>query len=246
MDHQASLLPEKLFQYLLHLFDTGTTYDVHEFLTHSKIHTQKDSSSSFADAHGLIIVVDPEIYKKYQGMLREMKASISQKLSQFTHVPITRVEVHPDLSKFQILEGRIVPINTPWQDINSGQTHLLCLQRTATQTIDFQNIGNAARTLLQKVATAIFNPNIHVPEEPGIDVSEAKFKNRLHTYIKAELGAKENKEMREYAISLVTTAEKSVDLANKLTHDLKANVLMAESCIISTISVIGLIKSLQK
>ncbi len=246
MDHQMPLLSEKLFQYLIHLFDTATTYDIHEFLTHSQVYMPKDYASSFSDAYQLGIVVDPEIYKKYQGTLREFKNSISYKLSQFTHMPITRVDVYPNLNKFQILEGRIVPVNTPWEDINSGQSHLLALQRTASETIDFQNIGNAARTLLQKVASTVFNPSIHIPEEQGIDLSEAKFKNRLHTYIKAVLGGKENKEMSDYAISLVTTAEKSVDLANKLTHDLNASPLMAESCVISTISVIGLIKSLEK
>lgn len=144
------------------------------------------------------------------------------------------------------MQGRIVPINTPWQDINSGQNHLLSLLRTAKETIDFQNIGNSARTLLQKLSNILFKPEIHIPEESGIDVSEGKFKNRLHTYIKAELGGKNNKEMRDYAVSLVTTAEKSIDLANKLTHDLNANSLMAESCVISALSVIGLIKSIQK
>lgn len=241
-----TLLSEKLFQYLIHLFDTSTTYDIHEFLTHSKVHIKPDYSSSFADAHGFIIIVDPEIYKKYQGYLKQFKGSISSKFYQFTQTPITKVDIYPDLSKFQILENRIVPINTPWQEINSRQSHLLNLLRTAKETVDFQNIGNTSRTLLQKIASTVFDPAKHIAEEKDIDLGEAKFKNRLHTYIKVELGGKENKELRDYAVSVVTTAEKSIDLANKLTHDLNANSLMAESCVISTITVISIIKLIQK
>lgn len=241
-----TLLPEKPFQYLVHLFDTSTTYDVHEFLTHSKIYTSRDYGSSFSDAYAFRIVVDPEIFKKYQGLLKQFKGSISSKFYQFTQVSITKVEVFPDLNRFMILENRIVPINTPWEQINKSQSHLLELLRTAKETIDFQNIGNASRTLLQNLSTIIFKPEKHKPENPDIDVSEAKFKNRLHTYIRCELGGSENKELRDYALSVVTTAEKSIDLSNKLTHDLNANSLMAEFCVISTITVISILKLIDK
>jgi len=117
--HDDDELSEKYFQYLLHLFDTGTTYDIHEFLSHSKIYFRRDYSSG-SDGYALRILVDPEIFKKYHGHLRE------------------------------------------------------------------------------------------------------------------------------YAISMVSTAEKSVDLANKLTHDLKAGLFMAESCVISTITVVSLIKVIEK
>jgi hypothetical protein len=239
-------LPEKTFQYLLHLFDTSTTYDVHEFLAHSKITAEKDYISGFSDAMALFILIDPEIFKKYQGSIKQFENSISSKLSHFTNTYVSKVKTYPDLERFQILENRIVPINTPWQEINSGQTHLLNLQRTATETIDFQNIGNSSRTLLQKVANIVFNPIKHICTDKNVDLGEAKFKNRLHTYIKSELTGSENKELRDYSFSVITTAEKSVDLANKLTHDLKANRLMSELCVISTITVISIIKLIAK
>lgn len=241
-----TLLPKKPFQYLLHLFDTSTTYDVHEFLSHSKVYTSRDYSSGFSDAYAFRIVVDPEIFKKYQSILKQFKVSISSKFYQFTQIPITKVDVFPDLNRFMILENRIVPINTPWEQINKSQNNLLEQLRTAKETVDFQNIGNTSRTLLQNLSSIIFKPEKHKPEKPDIDVSEAKFKNRLHTYIKYELGGSENKELRDYAISVVTTAEKSIDLSNKLTHDLNANSLMAEFCVISTIAVISLLKLIDK
>jgi hypothetical protein len=239
-------LPEKTFQYLLHLFDTSTTYDVHEFLAHCKISVEKDYTSGFSDSMGLFILLDPEIFKKYQGSIKQFENSISLKLSQFTNTYVSKVKTYPDLQRFQILENRIAPINTPWQEINSGQTHLLNLQRTAAETIDFQNIGNSSRTLLQKVANVVFNPIKHICTDKNVDLGEGKFKNRLHTYIKIELTGSENKELRDYAFSVITTSEKSVDLANKLTHDLNANRLMSELCVISTITVISIIKLISK
>jgi hypothetical protein len=241
-----SQLSEKLFQYLLHLFDTPSTLDVHEFLTYSTIYKERDYFSNFTDAYEFLIIVNPEIFKKYQYFIERFEDSISDKFHQFSHVYITRVKTIPDLNKFQILENRIVPINTPWQDINSGQNHLLSLQRTAKETIDFQNIGNSCRTLLQKLANIVFKPEKHISENTAIELDESKFKNRLHTYIRIELAGSNNKELRDYALSVITTAEKSVDLANKLTHDLNATPLMSESCVISTITVISIIKLIEK
>lgn len=239
-------LPEKHYQFLLHLFDTSTTYDIHEFLMHSKIYPGEDYQSNYSDAFAFKIIVDPEIYKKYQGYLKPFGNTISAKFYEFTKVRINSVTIFPDLEKFQILENRMVPANTPWQEVNQGQSHLIDLLRTAKETIDFQNIGNAARTLLQKISSIVFDPEKHISEKPDVDLSEGKFKNRLHAFIKHELGGPENKELRDYAVSVVTTAEKSIDLANKLTHDLNANSLMAESCVISTITVISILKLIIK
>lgn len=235
-------LNDKLYHYLLDLFDTRTTYDIHEFLTHSVIYIEDNYSIAIKDGKIMHIVVDPVIYKKYQGLLHQFKPSIRQKFMEFSHRIITKVEVYPDLNKFQILQNAIVPIITPWEEINKKQDHLINLLKTAKETIDYQNVGNAARTLLQKLADIVFKADKHKSDTPDIDLSEGRFKNRLHTYIKSELGGKENKELRDFAISAITTAEKSVDLANKLTHDLNADSLLAETCTISVITVVSIIK----
>ena len=239
-----SKLNETSYQFLLHLFDTGTTYDIHEFLSHSTIYTEDDFR--IKDALKFYILINPEIFKKYQNIIKQIEDSISFKFYNFSHRHVSSVETFPDLNKFQILENRIVPIFTPWQEINSSQNHLLELQRTAKESIDFQNVGNSCRTILQKLAEIVFIPTKHICEDITIDLSAGKFKNRLHTYIRTELGGTENKELRDYALAVITAAEKSVDLANKLTHDLKATPFMAESCVISTVTVISIIKLIEK
>lgn len=239
-------LPEKLFQYLLHLFDAPSTSDIHEFLTYSTIYRESAYNPQYSDPYRFLLVVNPEIYKKYQGYIGQFENSISSKFYQFTRSYITEIKTIPDLNKFQILENRILPIHTPWEEINSGQNHLLNLQRTAKETIDFQNVGNSCRTILQKLANIVFKPTKHISEDNNIDLNEGKYKNRLHSYIRTELSGSNHKELRDYALSVITTAEKSVDLANKLTHDLNATPLMSESCVISTITVISIIKLIEK
>lgn len=150
----------------------------------------------------------------------------------------------PDLSKFQLLRNNYIPVYTPWEEINNLQNRLIQQLRSSSETIDFQNIGNTARTILQKVSTIVFDPSKHIADTPDkkIDLSEGKFKNRLHTYIKVELGGESNKELRDFAISIIDAAEKSVDISNKLTHDLNAKQLLAEASVISTITAVGMIK----
>lgn len=230
---------ENFFQYLLHLFDNPATVDIHEFLSHSTIEFEEGAYGEVS----FHITVHPEIFKKHHGYLTQFENSIKYKSQIIApDLRIKKISVFPDLEKFQIIANRIVPVYTPWEEINSDQNHLISLLRLAKETIDFQNIGNCARTLLQKIANTVFEEKKHVAEDPKVGLSEGQFKNRLHTYIKFELQGNTHKKFRDYAESVITTAEKSVDLANELTHDLNANSFMAESTVISTITVISIIK----
>lgn len=234
-------LDEKLYQYLLHLFDKTETEKPHEFLTYSDVYYSPDWSSSFKNAKKLLFVVNPEIYKKYDNNLKSLERAIGKKFYKFTKIYISDTDSIPDLKKFQILKNGIVPIFTEWEDINIRQKRILEQLRTAKEIIDFQNIGNSCRTLMQKISEIVFDEFKHIAPEK-IDLSVGKFKNRLHTYIKTELGGSSNKELKDYALSAITTAEKSIDLANKLTHDMNADLIIAETCVISTISAISVIK----
>ncbi|MBK9716085.1 MAG: hypothetical protein IPO85_00900 [Saprospiraceae bacterium] len=234
-------LEDKIYHYLLDLFETSATSEIHEFLMHSVIYVEYSYTFVSGDGEVLHIIVDPQLYKKYQQSIHLFKISILNKYFEFTHRRTIGVEVYPDLNKFQILQNTIVPIITPWEEINNEQNHMIKLLKSATNSIDYQNVGNAGRTILQKLSNIVFIPSKHIPEAL-IDLSEGKFKNRLHTYIKCELSGSINKELRDFSIAAITTAEKSVDLANRLTHDLNANPLLAEVCTISIVTVESIIK----
>lgn len=234
-------LHERIYQYLVFLMDDEKTKVIHDFLIHSEIFEEDDYTSSWKGAQNLTIVTNPEIFKKYKNILHEIEAAISDNIYKFSQTIITRVTTFPDLRKFQILENRYSPVVTPWEEVNKNQNILLEQLRTATETIHFQNIGNTGRTIMQLISNIVFDPAIHVAP-PEIKLSEGNFKNRLHTFIKIELGGSENKEIREYVLSVITSAEKSIDIANKLTHSLGADLIIAESCVISTISAINMIR----
>lgn len=231
-------LDEKVYQYLLHFYDKPGDELFSNFVRHSDIFIKKDSSRTRALMY---IYVDPELYKELGTNIENIKKVIANAVDKMTDIAIMMVYARPDLRKFQIIKNNYTTVQTPWEQVNNGQNHLLNLLRSASNTVDFQNIGNTSRTLLQSISNIVFDPNKHLPDIE-IDLSEGKFKNRLHTYIKCELSGHENKELRDFAISIINTAEKSIDLANKLTHDLKASLMLAESCVISTIAAIGIIR----
>lgn len=239
-------IPEKLFQYLLHLYDDRDSRYIHEFFSHSEIYMETIESFRYDNVHNLHVLLNPEVYKKNQKLLENYKSILSNKFEELTQISIDSIRFLPDMSKFQVLENRIVPVITPWEDINIGQNHLVNLLRTAKETVDFQNVGNASRTLLQKLANIIFDKDIHIPSDQNINLGEAYYKNRLHTYIRTELSGDKNKELRNFALSVISTAEDSVDLSNKLTHDLNASNMSSEFCVISTITVISIVKLIKQ
>lgn len=232
-------LDEKVYQYLLHFYDKPGDELFSNFIRHSDIYIQNNSIGTRASMY---IYVDPELYKELGTNVENIKKVIANAVDKMTGIGIMLVYARPDLRKFQIIKDNYTTVQTPWEQVNNGQNHLLNLLRSAQNTVDFQNIGNTSRTLLQSISNIVFDPNKHVPDVEGLDLSEGKFKNRLHTYIKCELAGQESKELRDFAISIINTAEKSIDLANKLTHDLKASLMLAESCVISTIAAIGIIR----
>ncbi|MBP7810064.1 MAG: hypothetical protein KA163_12280 [Bacteroidia bacterium] len=232
-------IDEKTYQYLLHYYDNPGNELFVNFIRHSEIFIRNGFLGRTSE---MIFYLDPELYKKLGNQVESIKKIIANTIHKISDYNSMMIYVKPDLGKFQILKNNYTTVLTPWENINNSQNHLLNLLRTAQNTVDFQNIGNTSRTLLQNISNIVFDSTKHIPEDKTIDVSEGKFKNRLHTYIKHELSGQENKELRDFAVSIITTAEKSIDLANKLTHDLKANSMLAEACVISTIAAIGIVR----
>jgi hypothetical protein len=232
-------IDEKIYQYLLHFYNNPGDELYSSFIRHSDIYIKKQFLGRQSE---LIFYLDPELYKRHGSNVENIKKVIAGTICKISDYESVFCSVKPDLRKFQIINNTYTTVLTPWEQINIGQNHLLNLLRSANNTVDFQNIGNTSRTLLQNISNIVFDAGKHIPDIKDIDLSEGKFKNRLHTYIKCELAGQEKKELRDFAISIINSAEKSIDLANKLTHDLKASLMLAESCVISTIAAIGIIR----
>lgn len=236
---QKALIDEKHYAYLIHLLESNK--ELCEIVRHSKIFVSLQNTSLFNVKPALDLLIDPEVFKKYFGAMAHVKKEIARIYGEITGIRIGLVKATPELSKFQILQNNIVPVFTPWQKINIEQNQLLEDLRVASTSADYQNIGNRSRIILQQLAEIVFDPHRHTAP-PEVDLNKNMFKNRLHTYIKVELGDSQSDELRKFVLAVVDTAEKSIDLTNKVTHDLKANGFFGESCVISVVTTIDLIK----
>jgi len=242
-------LDEKQYHYLLDLYNTETTKVLYEFVKFSNIWIEQTTLYHSTPASGqdykLYLVVAPDILKKYQDILPTIKQALKTKFWDIYQRNIHTVVIQPDLNKFKIIDNSYVAQITPWEEINKDQTELLRLLKNATTTIDYQSVGLASRSIIQKVADIVFNPTKHIAPK-DIDVSYDKYKNRLHTYIDTELGGSQDNEIRQFAESIIESCEKAIKLANTVTHDLKASSLMAESSVIGVLTILDIIKLIEK
>lgn len=237
---QRAQLSKKHYQYLLHLLDTNETKAEHALLSHSKV--EIDDDWRIADAINFYLIVDPEIYKKYQTNLYVMGKAIGSKFFQFTKVYVSNTEISPDLDKFQILNNRIVPIFTPWEDINRNQDKLLESLRKSSEPLDFQEVGLISRTIMQKLANEVFDVLKHQHNNPKAELTDGKYKNQLVAFVQTVLKGDENKKFRKLAEAAIEMLENSSDFMNSTTHKLNAEKHLAEVCAISTISAISIVK----
>jgi hypothetical protein len=218
------LIKDVEYQYLLRLlkddFDKKLLYDL---IRHSEIAIGSKGAfvgGSRKELFTLYVSVDPEIFAKQFRLVAHWKSELAALYQQITTINIHKVEMFPDLEKYQIIHNDIVPAVTPWEEINNLQIKLIEDLRKAAETIDLQNIGNTSRTIMQKISSIIFEPAKHIPRE-GVKVSEGMFKNRIATYIASELNTSQDKELRDYANAIIESTDKVIDLSNQVTHDLK-------------------------
>jgi hypothetical protein len=237
---QRAQLSEKYYQYLLHLLDTDETKEVHTLLSHSRVEIEDDWRSN--GAVNLFFIVDPEIYKRSQKHLSWIARTIESKFFQFTNVYVSNTEIKPDLDKFQILNNRIVPIFTPWEEINSNQNKLLESLRRSSEPLDYQEVGLISRTIMQKLANEVFDNAKHKHNNPQAELSDGKFKNQLVAFIQTTLKGDDNKKFRKLAEASIDMLENSSDFMNSTTHKLNAEKHLAELCAISTVSAVSIVK----
>jgi len=239
---------DKILHLLKKLYESDRDRKLfYEILVYSKfIFKDHWNQKYFKNLFDLDICLDHEIFLKHFNNKKAISDLIKSDLQHISVIRIDKINLLPDYDKIEISNSEIRPIYTEWEDINRGQQKLIEQLERSTDSIDFQNIGNSSRILLGKLAKEVFNPEIHKPTDSNIDIGPGKFKNQLHSYINAELTGKNNKELKQFAESAIEMIEKSIDLANSLTHKLEAERTYAEVCVVSTLSAISIIKLVEK
>ena len=209
-----------------------------------QVHTQRNYANTF---YNLFVTVDPSTFVKINKELASVKNTIKRLIGEITtDLYINEVIIAPDYDKISIINSEVSVIQTEWEEINDLQKKLIDLFKKSDGSIDYQNIGNSARTLMDKLSRIVFDKELHKPDDPKIDVRNGKFKNQLHSFIATKLRGGQNEDIRKLANATIEFMEKSIDLMNVTTHKLDVQKHFAELCIISLINVISVIKSINE
>ncbi|MFN3793758.1 MAG: hypothetical protein ACK4RX_03755 [Chitinophagaceae bacterium] len=214
-----------------------------EILEHSILKFERHwNYEAFPNAYNLEILITPNIYAKNYHLKDVYTDLIKHRINDSSPLIIDKLKLLPDYDKLEIINSKVFSIITEWEEINELQYKLLESIKTSKTSIDFQNIGLISRTIMEKLASIVFDVNKHKPQKSEVSVKEGKFKNQLHTYIDTVLSGSQNQEFRKLAESAIDLVEDSIDFMNKTTHKLDASKHLAEVCIVSTITAISIIK----
>jgi hypothetical protein len=208
--------------------------------------TYRDPLNYVETSYVVFFKINPITFVKINTQITSAQNTIKRLLKETTGLSIYQVSIAPDYDKISVINSEASVIQTEWEEINDLQKKLVDLFKKSDGSIDYQNIGNSARTLMDKLARIVFDEKLHKPEDPKIDVRNGKFKNQLHSYIATKLKGSQNEDIRKLANASIEFMEKSIDLMNVTTHKLDVQKHFAELCIISLINVISVIKSINE
>ena len=218
-----------------------------EIINNSQIgYAQHWSQSISSLAYSFEFNLTPILYAKNFKFIKSISNNLKTVLNQISQSEIESVVIQPNYEKIEIFNSEISTIVTIWEEINQLQNKLIEDMKKSNQEIDYQNIGNTCRTIMDKLARTVFDSNTHKPEKKEVDLSNGKFKNQFHTYIAFKLKGSPNQELRQFSLSSIEFTEKAIDLMNQTVHKLDVKKHFAEVCVISTISVISLIKAINE
>lgn len=236
---------EKIIYIVTEIIRNNKDNSALEFMQNSSFIFEESNDRFTLGSYYLELKVLPEIFAKNYSHIERVRGLIQHCFFQSSNIVLTKIDIKPDYDKISILNSEVSIVETPWEEINNLQKKLIESMNNSNSSIDFQGIGLIARTIMEKLAKIVFNPKIHIAPEM-VDVTDGKYKNQFHTYITTVLNGSSNKELRSFAKSAVEFTENAIDLMNQTTHKLDVQRHFAEVCVISTISVINLIKAVNE
>jgi len=240
---------KKVIYLLREYYETNRKEYLSEIFRNSKFFLEKHWNTTLPSdlkVYNLSIRLQHKIFIKNADSISLTQKIITNDINRFSDFTIDKVTILPDYEGFEIVDSEIRTILTDWDEINQGQKKLFELLSSSSDSLDMQNIGNTARTIMLKLSNIVYDPARHKPNDPSISVTEDKFKNRLTSYIKKELKGDSNNELKKFAEAAIESVEKSINLANTVTHKIGVERIFAEVCVIGTIGAISIIKLIYK
>ncbi len=204
------------------------------------------NQQTFPNAYNLELHLTPDVYTKNYALRDFYSSVIKNRINDSSQLIIDKIRILSDYKKLAIINSDILPVFTEWDEINKNQQLLIDSLQRSTDSLEFQNLGNMARTIMNKISIEIYNPIKHKPNDPTKNVNAGKFKNRIHAYIDTVVPGSENEDLRKLSKSAIDFVESSIDFMSATTHKLNAERHLAEVCVISTISAISIIKLIRQ
>ena len=215
-----------------------------DIVNNSRFVFKKCLAYQHVDIYELKIFTAPDVFYKFFDYKKGIQTEIKDRIEKSTEYRIETVDWILDIDKLEVNQIDVTLIKTEWEEINQLQKKLIDSLKRSTDSMDYQNIGNTSRTIMDKLAREVFDKEKHIPENQKIEIHNGKFKNQLSTYVSSTLSGKSNKELRKMAEASINLVSNSIDLMNKTPHKLDANKGFAELCVVSSISVINVIKTI--
>lgn len=169
-------------------------------------------------------------------LLRQFRGYFNKISPEFV---ISDLKINIDFNKIIVPDLTIKPIDTGLKQVDSAQKELLAAMHNVKSSIDCQNIGNTARTIMLLLSKEVYDKEKHPSD---YNCSGDNSKNQLLAVIDNELRGGSNKELRDIANSAINFVDDSIDIMNKLTHKTDASKPLAEMCVTSTFAATSIIR----
>ena len=124
-------------------------------------------------------------------------------------------------------------IITPWEDINESLTLFLEAASTASNRLEYNQVGVTAREIYIILAKKVYDKDIH-KDFTDKEIGETHAKWMLDAYFTAKA---QNKKVKHYA-------EAAVDLAETVTHIKTENKERLNTLVVAVVSLTGLVSNI--
>src|SRR5260221_2577034 len=146
---------QTVYKSLLFMLDHNQ-HDISEFLANSELKIKKNKGAFGATVCYFIFSCSPVILKSSVVFHDYYRSIIKETLHEYHQYPDVIVELSGRWEELTLTNGTIVPIITPWEEINKLQKEILIQVQTASTILSFKNVGNSCRGLLEKLSDFVF------------------------------------------------------------------------------------------
>jgi hypothetical protein len=150
----------------------GSEDSLIQIIEHSSFDFERHwNYQAFPNAFNLEITIPADLFTKNYTSIRNYEQLIRHRINDSSKLIIDRIKIFPDYKKLQVINSKVFSVVTESEEINQLQGKLIDTLQNSVESIDIQNIGLISRTIMEKLARQVFDPNKHKTKDPKIQVA---------------------------------------------------------------------------